>query len=134
MTGSSAVRGSTVVSTRNGFASVDPEYTRAWTAVRVRRHPRHAFQIIKELRIVNLKCLESFAVEGPSGTVALPPGRISWVDWDGNGRLVVLVHGTIRVASAADSGIVDAEAAMSSSFRAWLTRQRNPNLRRASPR
>jgi hypothetical protein len=58
-------------------------------------------------RTRDLKRLESFAVEGPSGTVALPPGRISWVDWDGNGRLVVLVDGTIRVAPVADSGIVD---------------------------
>jgi len=83
-----------------GYETIRPE-------IRVRRHPRHAFQIIKELRIVNLKCLESFAVEGPSGTVALPPGRISWVDWDGNGRLVVLVDGTIHVAPVAESGIVD---------------------------
>jgi len=92
---------------RHGKRISEVRYETIRPEIRVRRHPRHAFQIIKAVRLVDLDFFESFAVEGPSGTVALPPGRISWVDWDGNGRLVVLVDGTIRVAPVADIGIVD---------------------------
>lgn len=73
------------------YETVQPE-------IRVRRHRRAAFQIIKALRVDDLTHHESFTVEGPDGPIALPPGRIDWVDWDPNGRLVMLIDGTIRVA------------------------------------
>jgi hypothetical protein len=73
--------------------------------IRVRGHPKHAFRIIKELRVVDLKAREWFAVEGPSGPVALPPGRLDWVDWDGHGRLILLVDGMVRVSRVDDHGV-----------------------------
>jgi hypothetical protein len=46
-----------------------------------------------------------FAVEGPSGPVPLPPGRIDWLDWDANGRLFALVDGTIQIADVTEDRV-----------------------------
>lgn len=67
--------------------------------IRVRRHRRYAFEITKTGKFL--------AVEGPSGPVALPPGRVDWLDWDHNGRLVMLIDGTVRVATVSDAGIAE---------------------------
>jgi hypothetical protein len=67
--------------------------------LRVRAHPTAPFTIELRRRIDRLKYRELFRVVGPTGEVALPVGRIDWVDWDATGRLFVLVDGTLRVAT-----------------------------------
>jgi hypothetical protein len=45
-----------------------------------------------------LKRHESFTVQGSAARITLPAGRIDWVDWDSQARLVLSVDGTVRVA------------------------------------
>src|SRR5581483_8801778 len=67
--------------------------------VRVRVHPRFAAHAIRlTRRLDGLKYREFFEVDGPGAGLALPPGRLDWVDWDAGGRLIVLAQGAVYAA------------------------------------
>jgi hypothetical protein len=75
--------------------------------IRVRRHPARNLRVEMHREVQGVRYRERFRVEGPQGEIALPEGRVDWVDWDSTGRLVVLVDGRVQVAAAGGSGIGD---------------------------
>jgi hypothetical protein len=81
-----------------GYETVRPE-------LRARAHPRLAWRVVMERRLDGLRYRELFRVEGPAGPVALPHGRVDWVDWDRGGRLVLLGEAGIQVAPVTSEGV-----------------------------
>jgi hypothetical protein len=65
--------------------------------IRVRQHRSRNYQVIMTRRIDGLGYRESFNVTNRNGQSVADVGRVNWVDWDQNGRLVVLKDGKLSV-------------------------------------
>jgi hypothetical protein len=83
---------------REGYVTTAP-------GIRTRAHPALPYRILLHRRIDGLKYRETFHLEGPTGHLSLPDGRLDWVDWDQRGRVVALVDGKVLVAEVTAVGV-----------------------------
>ena len=81
-----------------GFATITPE-------IMTRGHRAHPLRVVKERSIEGFHRIERFHVAAPDGTPILPLDVAAWADWDFDGRLIVLRHGTVSVADVTGSAV-----------------------------
>jgi len=70
---------------------------------RERKHATFPLSIVMERRLDGLTYTERFSIAGKS-LETLPEGRVDWMDWDSQGRLLVLVSGQLLVAEMTRQG------------------------------
>lgn len=83
-----------------GFRTIVPE-----VRVRTGQGAAAGLSVVMERSIDATRYRERFSVEGARQPVELPPGPVSWVDWDARGRLVALAGGRVW-AAAVEEGVV----------------------------